>query len=66
LGSIPSRGKRFLTLDNMQNSSVKSPIQWVPGAVSPEVKWQGCEADHSPPSSAKKNGHAIRLLPHAP
>jgi len=33
--------------------SAQSPIQWVPGAVTPGVKWQGHEADHSPPSSAK-------------
>jgi hypothetical protein len=25
----------------------------VPGALTPGVKWLGCEADHSPPSSAK-------------
>jgi hypothetical protein len=29
------------------------PIQWVPGAFSLGVKWQGHEADHSSPSSAK-------------
>jgi hypothetical protein len=29
------------------------PIQWVPGALSLEVKWPVCEADHSPPSSAE-------------
>jgi hypothetical protein len=28
-------------------------IQWVPGALSLGVKWPGCEADQSPPSSAK-------------
>jgi hypothetical protein len=26
---------------------------WVPRAVPLEVKWAGCEADHSPPSSAE-------------
>jgi hypothetical protein len=31
------------------------PIQWVPGALSLEVKRQGREADHSPPSSAEVN-----------
>jgi hypothetical protein len=41
-------------------------IQWVPGALSPGVKQQGHEADHSPPSSAEvKNGGAIPSLPHA-
>jgi hypothetical protein len=29
------------------------PIQWVQGALSPEVKRQGREADHSPPTSAE-------------
>jgi hypothetical protein len=29
------------------------PIQWVAGAISLGVKWPGCEADHSPPSSAE-------------
>jgi hypothetical protein len=32
---------------------IQPPIQWVPGALSLGVKQQGCEADHSPPSSAK-------------
>jgi hypothetical protein len=31
----------------------QSPIQWVPGALSPGVKQPGLEADHSPPSSAE-------------
>jgi hypothetical protein len=35
------------------------------GALSPGVKGQGREANHSPPSSAKvKNGGAISPLPH--
>jgi hypothetical protein len=29
------------------------PIQWVLGTVSPSVKLQGAEADHSPPTSAE-------------
>jgi hypothetical protein len=32
-------------------------FQWVLGDISLGVKWLGCEADHSPPPSAKvKNG----------
>jgi hypothetical protein len=27
------------------------PIQWVPRALSPEIRWPGREADHSPPTS---------------
>jgi hypothetical protein len=38
--------------------------QWVPGAVSPRVKRQGRDADHSPLTSAEiKKGGAIPLLP---
>jgi hypothetical protein len=29
------------------------PTQWVPGALSPGVKWQGRKADHSSPASAE-------------
>jgi hypothetical protein len=29
------------------------PMQWVPGTLSPGVKRQGSEADHSPPGSAE-------------
>jgi hypothetical protein len=31
----------------------QSRIQWVPGALSPEVKRPWREADHSPPTSAE-------------
>jgi hypothetical protein len=31
------------------------PIQWTPGALSPEVKWPGRESDHSPPSGTEVN-----------
>jgi hypothetical protein len=42
-----------------------SLIQWVPGAVSPGVKWQGPEADHTPPSSVEvKNVATISPLLH--
>jgi hypothetical protein len=40
------------------------PIQWVPGALSPGLKWQEREADRSLPSNAEvKNGGAISPLP---
>jgi hypothetical protein len=32
--------------------STQPPIKWVPGLF-PGVKWQGREADHSPPTSAE-------------
>jgi hypothetical protein len=39
-------------------------IQWVPGALFPGIKQQGCEADHSPPSSTNvKNCGAIPPFP---
>jgi hypothetical protein len=31
---------------------VRVPVKWVPGALSPGIKRQGSEADHSPPTSA--------------
>jgi hypothetical protein len=38
---------------------------WVPGSVSPGVKWPGREVDHLPPFNAEvKNGGAIHPLPH--
>jgi len=33
--------------------STQSPIQWVPAALSPEVKRSVREADHSPPANAE-------------
>jgi hypothetical protein len=40
------------------------PIQWVPVAASPGVKWPQREAGYSPPSSAEvKNGGAIPSPP---
>jgi hypothetical protein len=46
---------------------IQPPIQWVPGVLSLGVKWQGCEADHSPPCSVEvKNGGAMPPLPHMP
>jgi hypothetical protein len=31
----------------------RPPIQWGLGVLSSGVKWLGCEADHSPPTSDK-------------
>jgi hypothetical protein len=43
--------------------ATQSPIQCVPGAVSPGIKWQEHEADHLPLSSAViKNVGAIPNL----
>jgi hypothetical protein len=35
------------------SGAMQPPIQRVPEALTPRVKWPGCEADLSPPSSAK-------------
>jgi hypothetical protein len=41
------------------------PIQWVPGVLSPGVKQQKREADHSHTSSVEeKNGGDVPPLPH--
>jgi hypothetical protein len=47
--------------------STQLSIQWVPGALSPEVKRLGREADHSPPAIVEvKNVDLIHTLPHTP
>jgi hypothetical protein len=48
--------------------STEPPIQWVPGALSPGVKWPGHEADNSPPTTAeiKETWVCIHPLPHMP
>jgi hypothetical protein len=65
--SITGRVKIFLFLIASTPALVptQSPIQRVQGALSPRVKRQGREADHSPPSSADvKTGRAVSSLPH--
>jgi hypothetical protein len=42
----PRRSNRFW-------GSTQPPIQWVPVALSPGVKWPGREADYSPSASVK-------------
>jgi hypothetical protein len=51
----PSRVKNFLfsMSSRLALESTQPPIQWVLGALSPGVKRQGREADHSPSASAK-------------
>jgi hypothetical protein len=41
------------TLSRPALGPTQPPVQWVPGALSPGVKWLGYEADHSLPSSAE-------------
>jgi hypothetical protein len=53
--SSPGRVKNFLfsTSSRPTLGSTQPPIQWVPGALSLEVKQSGLEAEHSPPTSAE-------------
>jgi hypothetical protein len=43
----------YTTMPRMALGPIPPPVQWVPGALSLEVKWPGREADHSLLSSAE-------------
>jgi hypothetical protein len=51
----PSRVKNFYfsMSSRLALGPAEPPIQWIPGTLSPSVKWQGREADHSPPIGAE-------------
>jgi hypothetical protein len=53
--SSPGRAKNFhFSMPSRRAlGPTRPPVQWVPGALSPEVKQLGCDADHSPPTSAE-------------
>jgi hypothetical protein len=52
------RIRRFF-ISRLALESTQPSIQWEPWAIFPGVKRQGCEADHSPPSSAEvRNGES--------
>jgi hypothetical protein len=54
----------FSTMSRLSLGPTQSPIQWVLEALSPGIKQLGCEADHSPPSSAEvKECVALYLHP---
>jgi hypothetical protein len=68
-GSDSSLGrfkKRLLTSPRPVLGPTQPLIQWVEGALSAGIKWPGCEADHSPPSSAevKKPWMCTSTLPY--
>jgi hypothetical protein len=52
---VPGRVKNFLFFTSSRPAlgSTQPPIQWIPGALSPVLKWPELEADHSPPTSAE-------------
>jgi hypothetical protein len=42
----------FPLLHNVQTGRpTQLPIPWTPGVLTTEVKWPGCDVDHSPTSS---------------
>jgi hypothetical protein len=55
----------FTTMSSTDLGPIQPPIQWVPGALSLGVKWLGCEADHSSPSSAEVK-ECVELYLHSP
>jgi hypothetical protein len=57
-GSSPGRIKNFHFSISSKPAlgSTEPPIHWVPGTLSLGVKWQGREADHSPPTSVEVKG----------
>jgi hypothetical protein len=56
-GFDPRQGKRTFPLTSVSRPALgptQTPVQWVPGVLSPGVKARpGRDADHSPPSSAE-------------
>jgi hypothetical protein len=56
-GFDPRQGQRIFPLASVSRPALgptQPPVQWVPGVLSPGVKARpGCDADHSPPSSAE-------------
>jgi hypothetical protein len=55
----------FTTASRTALWPTQPPMQWVRGALSPEVKWSGREADHSLPSSAEVK-ECVELYLHFP
>jgi hypothetical protein len=67
LCSIPSSARFFSSpqCPGRLWGLTQPPVQWVLGALSPGVKHQECEANHSPPANAKdKKGGALPPLPY--
>jgi hypothetical protein len=63
---LPERARNFSLIYSLQTDSgpTSPPVEWAPGTLSPGVKRQGREADHSHSSSAElENDRAILPLP---
>jgi hypothetical protein len=59
------QGARDFLISRPAQRPIQLPVQWVPGALSPGLKRQGREANHSPPSSTEvKNGGTVPPLSH--
>jgi hypothetical protein len=55
----------FTTASRMALGLTQPPIQWLPGALSLEVRQPGLEADHSPPFNAEVK-ECMELYLHSP
>jgi hypothetical protein len=61
----PSRVNNFLYSMSSRPALgfTQPPIQWVMESLPPGVKWQGREADHSPPASSEVKKMWIYIHP---
>jgi hypothetical protein len=68
LGFDSRRGLGILLFTSLSRTAlepIQPPIQWIQWALSLGVKWPGCEADHSPPSTAEVK-ECVELYLHSP
>jgi hypothetical protein len=63
LAKISAQMAIYINKNN--NVGLSSEFGYIPGGLSLGVKWPGCEADHSPPSSAKVK-ECMELYFHSP
>jgi hypothetical protein len=66
-GSISYREQMFCSSQRPVLGLTHYPMQWIRGALSPEVNRPASKADHSPPSVSGLGTHGAPLpLPHTP
>jgi hypothetical protein len=64
---VPVGSRIFSPASRPALGPIQPPNQWVARALSPGVKWQGREDEHSPPTSAKvKKMWIYTSTPHTP